>query len=342
MDTKSIYINKLAATINNDTVKQSFYDPTSHIGTQPIRVLTGNILHWFENAEQNFKQDLIREVTFSGLQKSIHYINEETKISDVAYVDGNKQIAIQETFLSFLWSISYGLVVIFDEVIMRPRVEENYVRTQADIDRVNKAKELFDYGLSLLDNFNKWDINSLPNPEYYDPNDNAYIEKINAVFLAAVNFVLVHEFGHVYLGHIDLHNLLYQQGQQPTKDEILKGEFAADEYSFKTLMDGADFIANKQTVSAGIIAGLCALLFFDRSLDGDDHPDPDYRIKRALDKLNLDEKDNLWGIAALAFKLWADKYKIDLGWPPIVDTYKELFDLTIEKLKTHGHRNGSS
>ena len=43
---------------------------------------------------------------------------------------------------------------------------------------------------------------------------------INGVFLAAVNFVLVHEFGHVYLGHIDLDNDLLKKGQLPDKKEI--------------------------------------------------------------------------------------------------------------------------
>ena len=32
-------------------MKQSRYDSSIHKGTQPIRVLNGNILNWFENAD---------------------------------------------------------------------------------------------------------------------------------------------------------------------------------------------------------------------------------------------------------------------------------------------------
>jgi hypothetical protein len=313
-------------------VKQNFYNPLYHNGTQPIRVLAPNILHWFQNADKDFLTEILSEINNNGLKKSINYIDGENKISHIAYVDENKEITIEETFLAYLWTISYSLIVLFDEVIMRPRVEENYQLTKADIDRVNEAQQIFDYGLSLVKSFTKWDINNLPNPEYYDPAQNSYIEKANGIFLAAVNFVLVHEFAHVFLGHIDFDNHLYDQGLVPTKKDIKDGEYAADDYSFKTLMSGADYIANKSTVSTGIITGLCSLLFFSASTDGDDHPDPGERIKIALDNLGLDEKDNLWGIASLAFKLWATHYKIDLDWPPIVDTYKDLLTLTLSKI----------
>jgi len=33
-------------------MKQSKYNPAVHDGTQQIRVLNGNILHWFENHPQ--------------------------------------------------------------------------------------------------------------------------------------------------------------------------------------------------------------------------------------------------------------------------------------------------
>lgn len=102
-------------------MKKSIYDSKIHKGTQPIRVLNGNILNWFENAEKDFLETLKDEVKYNELKNGIGYINSETKVREVAYVDDAKQITIQETFLSYLWTISYGLVVMFDEVIMRPR-----------------------------------------------------------------------------------------------------------------------------------------------------------------------------------------------------------------------------
>jgi hypothetical protein len=322
-------------------MKQSRYDSTSHNGTQPIRVLNGNILNWFENAEKDFLDTLKDEVNYNSLKNGISYINSETKVKEVAYVDETKQITIQETYLSYLWTISYGLVVMFDEVIMRPRIENGYIQTLADVERVKKAQELFDYGLNLLKEYKVWNKDLLPNPEYYDSSENAYIEKINGVYLAAVNFVLVHEFAHVTLGHIDLDNERAKNGEITPKEEIKEGEYAADNYSFQTLISGADYIANQSTVRMGILAGLCSLLFFSNSLDGDDHPDPDERIKTILEKLNLDETDNLWGIASLALKLWSNHYKVDLKLPQIVDTYKDLFYIILNRLSNYGHRNGN-
>lgn len=322
-------------------MKQSKYDSAVHQGTQPIRVLNGNILYWFENTEKDFLENLKDEVSYNALQNGIGYINSETIVKEVAYVDDTKKITIQETFLSYLWTISYGLVVMFDEVIMRPRIENGYIQTLADIDRVKKAQELFDYGLTLLKSFSTWDKDNLPNPEYYDPKDNTYIEKINSVYLSAVNFVLVHEFAHVTLGHIDQDIERAAKGVFATKEEIKADEYAADNYSFQTLICGADYLANQTTVRMGILAGLCSLLFFSSSLDGDDHPDPDERIKIILEKLNLEETDNLWGIASFALKLWSNHYKIDLNLPAVVDTYKDLFYLILDRLSNYGHRNGS-
>jgi hypothetical protein len=325
-------------------MKQSRYDSAIHHGTQPIRVLNGNVLHWFENAEKDFLETLKGEVNYNALQNGIGYINSETKVEEVAYagnVGETKKITIQETFLSYLWTISYGLVVMFDEVIMRPRIENGYIQTLADIERVKKAQALFDYGLSLLKSFSTWDKDNLPNPEYYDPADNTYIEKINSVYLAAVNFVLVHEFAHVTLGHIDQDIERGKKGEVTTKEEIRTDEFAADNYSFQTLINGAEYLANQSSVRMGILAGLCSLLFFSSSLDGDDHPDPDDRIKIMIEKLNLEETDNLWGIASLALKLWSNHYKVDLKLPAVVDTYKDLFYIILDRLSNYGHRNGS-
>ena len=315
-------------------MKQSKYISGVHYGTQPIRVLNENIIYWFENVEKDFLETLKNEVNYHALQNGIGYINNETKVNEIAYVDESKKIWIQETFLSYLWSISYGLVVMYDEVIIRPRIENGYIQTLVDIQRVKEAQKLFDYGLSLLKSFSTWDKDNLPNPEYYDTNDNEYIEKVNSVYLSAVNFVLIHEFAHVILGHIEQDIELAAKGEFTNREEIKKDEYSADNYSFQTLIDGADYLANQSTIRMGIFAGLFSLLFLSSSLDGDDHPDSDERIKIILEKLNLEETDNLWGIASLALKLWSSHYKIDLKLPDVVETNKDLFYLILERLSS--------
>lgn len=72
----------------------------------------------------------------------------------------------------------------------------------------------------------------------------------------------------------------------------------------------------------------------DKSLSGGDtHPDNDIRLKVAIEKMNLEDLDLLWGIASLTFTFWSTKHNIKLDLPPIVDNFKHLFDLTLESVR---------
>jgi hypothetical protein len=69
--------------------------------------------------------------------------------------------------------------------------------------RITKAQQLFNYGISLIKIFTPWDKSTLPNPECYDEQDEFYVQRVNAVFVYAMNFILCHEFVHVEREHID-------------------------------------------------------------------------------------------------------------------------------------------
>ena len=85
----------------------------------------------------------------------------------------------------------------------------------------------------------------------------------------------------------------------------------------------------------GIVAGLCSLIFFGSVLASSTHPDKDERIRLALERLNLEDEDNMWGVACLALKLWDDLYNINLNWPKDVDTYKKLFYCVLKQLEIY-------
>jgi len=53
----------------------------------------------------------------------------------------------------------------------------------------------------------------------------------------------------------------------------------------------------------------------------------------ALESLDIEETDNMWGIACLAIKLWSEKSNITLDLPTVTETYKDLFYLTLKKLE---------
>lgn len=303
-------------------MKKSVYNPSEHKGAQPIRVLAYNIIEWFEKTYPDFIIELENEVNHNGLQKGISYLIGNNPITEVAFVDGNKKIAIEETFLSYLWSISYGLVVIYDNGILQPTLNGTYNgKLNPNDEKTMKALGLFKYGLSLIGNFSEWDKASLPNPEEYDNEEDEYVEKVNSVFLHAIKFILCHEFAHVYLGHVDADN----SGIPASDAEIKKDEYSADNYAISTVLQGVTDTQSKTNICMGVVAGLCALLFLDKELTRTTHPDSDLRIQNAIDQFNLAEDDNIWGIACLGFQFWATKYNIDLELPTEkVNTYKEL------------------
>lgn len=318
----------------NYVMKKDYYNPKSHKGSQPVRVLYENTEHWFKNVYPEFKSSELQEaIEKFGLHEDLNIIEREEKIASPAFVGTFKIISIQETFLSYLWSLTYSLIFIYDKTIHEPRTIENHVITPKVIEQANKARKLFDYGLSLLDTFNPWDKENLPNPEYYDEVYDDYIGKANGAYLHAVNFILVHELGHVALGHIDKDIESDEKGIEISNVTKLQDEIDADNYSFERMLRFSTHLTNNYTVSVGIIAALCSFIFFSTNMKGGDHPDPDRRLQSALEKLNLEEEDNLWGLSCLAFKLWAMKNKIELDWPQTIETYKELFYLTMTKLE---------
>ena len=143
---------------------------------------------------------------------------------------------------------------------------------------------------------------------------------------------------HVSLGHVDK----LENETQSIAEENLIEEYDADLFAFERIMKGANNLTNSHTAEVGLVAGLCSILFFSSDMKGGDHPDPDERLKIILEKLNLQPEDNLWGIACVALKLWANHNTVDLEWPTIVDTYSDLFYSTLEVLKRQKSRTPPS
>jgi hypothetical protein len=320
-------------------MKQSLYNPEEHHGEQPIRVLRGNLDKWFEETYPNFKGEVLEEaINNLGLHHELNVIDRLERVQMPAGVGTFKIITVQETFLSYLWGLCYSLIYIYDKQIHQPKIDSTYVITRDISNKINKAHELFNYSISLTDNYNPWDTENLPNPEFCEPSEE-YIFKANGVYLHAINYILIHELGHVVLGHVDQDIDNEKKGLETSPEDILKGEYEADAYSIEKLLQGGAHMTNDSTVAAGIIAGICSFIFFDSSMKGGDHPDPDERLQNAFDSLDLEPEDNLYGIACLALRLWSMKFNIDLRWPAIVETYKELFEITMSRLAEHKTKN---
>lgn len=305
--------------------------PASSMGTQPIKVLENNIISFFEKTNKQFAKQLDYDVANLDLKAGIGYINEEAKItnSPVAYINSNKQIHIQETFLSYVWIISYCLVSIFDEHILAPRLNRQFFNNPI---RLQKKFDFFNYAISLINRFSTWDIDKFPNPAKYAIEDKLYVEKTNSVFLQAVNFVMCHEYSHFSLGHTDLSIDAMVNGTTISDAESKKQECEADENAIKLMVTKPKTKKFKKNIEYGIVAGLSSLIFFNKICVLDNYPDPEIRLKMALEQLNLKDEDLHWGLASLALKIWTNRQNVSLTLPTIVDTYKECFYAILDEI----------
>ncbi len=176
---------------------KNFSNPT-HRGLQPIKVLEHNVIYVFENTYQDFLEELKKAISDKGLQRGFTYYCLEEPIrysnehfdSQTPFVGVDKKIVLHETFLSFLWIYCYNILVVFDEAIQKPLLNKTYDPKNPLPEIVQEALRTFDYGLSLIDTFTKWD-KSLPNPEEYDTDKSFYIERANFVFLYALDSVAI-------------------------------------------------------------------------------------------------------------------------------------------------------
>lgn len=299
----------------------------SHKGTQPVRVLQHNIVKQFEDTTPDFIQLTLDTIIDKGLKRGIGYhINENPIVvpgqpSQTPYVDGTKKIYIHETFASYVWCIAYSLVVLYDEAVAKPS-QNLFLRREInkiDYNKIREAQSLFDYGISLIAVFSTWD-KSLPNPESYDESNSFYIERTNAVFTYALNFILCHEFIHVEREHIDRKLV-----SSITDHESIEFEKEADHKAIELILAGVS-PERRKTAIAGILIGLCSLLYFKSETLSNSHPDTDKRIDNFLLAVNPPNDDSIWGVAALAYRLWDNQFSKAFNYPKQVNDFKEMYE----------------
>ncbi len=302
-----------------------FYNPTTHKGNLPVRVLPYNFIDWFENVTPDFKDETKAEIDYNGLKAGLIYHISNGPISDIPSLNGDRRIELNENYNQYLWSICYALSVLFEEIIHKPKTAGTYTG-KLDLSNpfVKKATDLFKCGMGLLREYQEEEFFALPNPEKYIETDQYYVERTNGIYTAAMTFILLHEFGHQFYGHLDY---------IPTSAESKKEEFIADEFAIDKI--AYNFKSEKGTsYKFGIIATLSSFMLIDDSLSGGDtHPDIDDRLTAAMEKLDLGELDEMWCVASLACRLWASHYKIVLDLPQTVNNYRQLYYLTIAEMR---------
>lgn len=306
------------------------YNRDEHNGLLPVRVLQHNIIDWFEHSYPDFLADAQHEIQSCGLKRGIQYHVEQAPAVHTAGIDPSKTIHLYEPFNQYVWCICYAMIVAFEEGIQTPLNKGTYNGVMVFNAEVKRALRVFGYGLSLIRRFHPMN-RSLPNPERYREPLRYKIEKANGVFVAALNFILLHEFGHQYYGHLDT--------RQSSDAEAKQRERYCDEFACEKL--ASQFGSERgRTLKLGAICGSASIVLHDDSLSGgQEHPDPDERLSNVLGWLCLDSTDSYWGIASFMYRLWSIHYEKPYTLPPVVDDYQAMFNATsaaISQLKMGG------
>jgi hypothetical protein len=308
-------------TVNN------FYSPEFHGGDLPVRVLGGNVIIWLETITPTFLDEVKERIKNHQFDPGIEYniTEEKIKLNDVPQLFGNK-IVLYENFNQYIWCICYSILVLFEEGINKPIIEGRF-KNKMDLanNKIVEAHGVLETGLSLFREYDKHSFYLLANPETYDPVNQEYVGISNAIYSAAMVFVLLHEYAHHLHGD--------QRISSP--DIMKKQEYEADAYAYKKMAESFS-TKNGETNKIGIILGMSALILCNERLDGGaSHPDPEDRVVKALEFMNLDDKAYVWGIAGFALQVWSIEYGAILKLPDQFENYKESFISTFTAIKSN-------
>lgn len=307
------------------------YDPKIHLGTQPIRVLNHMNGLMFVNTHPGFPKELFKEMDNGVLSTGVFPILGEVPCEKhTPFVDKQKNVSIHETFLSYLWGVTYSVYALFLETIEFPELNQNlgYTKYPVRQENIDKAYLVFNYAKSLIRVFEVWDKEALPNPESYpaDASDRVYIEQTMVYYTEAVKFILCHEFTHAQK-HIDA---LIQGGLE--ESHFLKFEEEADANAIKLMKMGMVENFNKEVVEIGVVIALLSMFYFSKTTTGIKHPNNEDRLTTALEHLQLDESHSAWGIACIGLKLWDEQFNQNLEWP-LELAHKELYYNIVGQIK---------
>lgn len=310
------------------------YDSKIFQGSQPIRVAIPMAIHMFKHSDFGFHKKLIEKIKEGKLNNELdirlgtsplHIGNGNFWTPRVS--DANRKIQLHETFLSYLWCITYSNYVEYIETVDYPKLnkqlgEEKYPISQQNI---NGAKEVFAYGKSLIVDYTEWDKENLANPEIYMANSRDYIEQTNCFFTEAIKFILCHEFAHIVL-HLDI----LDENTPDSHYQIYEEE--ADKYALDTISKMKNGV-NRWAIEVGVVFAVLSMFYFKASTESKKHPNTEDRLTNILELQNLDDEHYAWGIACIGLKNWSEQFQLGLSISKDILTPKQLYYDLVSQIK---------
>lgn len=308
----------------------------------PINVLFGNIINRFENIQSNTLDDHYKAFQSGYISQEIAYDDLPNKVKTPSSDTKSRQIYLQETYLTYLWSYIYSIFVIHEEGIQKRMINNTWDGIiQYDSPLLISAKDLFLWSISLIDTYSCWD-KKLPNPEKHtNEQEKFYAEKVNGIFQDAVTFIMFHEFAHLTLGH----DIYYESKENAQKKEeknynLHELEKDSDNFAFSILVKEDDEYSKQLTSTLAVQFVMTSSFLLEPKkyqTIQHSHPTLDNRLFYFFQNMRLkDEKHDFYikYISSLGLRMYLEKDKIldineNIG---IFDTIEDITNFYLEKL----------
>jgi len=288
----------------------------------PVWVLRHNVIAMFEEVAEYNGYSMNAVVSRGTVNPVIDWCCNRGRPRG-PFVDlDTKTICLQESYLAFLWAMTYSSFVLYEEGVQRRMLEGTFTGAiQYDTPLLIRARALGDWAERFAGRYEPWNERDLPNPRSYrDAQEKSLAEKTNGIFLRAVTYLLFHELGHLSEAHF----------RTDSDAEQLEQEKQADNFALSFLSDSASNEIQRRISGAALVLLTTSSLFLAtefRQIWQRRHPHTHDRIRHAISGLNLQSqqsKDYVYYLASIRMR----QFLIRHGLAPeiwVEDTAEDLF-----------------
>ena len=316
----------------------------------PIRNVVGNCIGKFKSLNPDVVA--VQEQLKRNFDPCI-YIDPTPSAFYAPRVDYNKKkIEVAETFLNFLWAFTYFAFVYQESANDLLKTNPSATHLLVTSPEMQNAKALLDFCRDLrVGGYSSWP-NGVISPLFSGQPTNDvedYALKTNGLFSTAVACLLLHEVGHLSLGHetecrlkeeIE-HRMEEERTYKPSDDElepIISAETEADNFALNLVLRLSDEELTKLNNSYGTVIAFCSMLFCTKTVRGvkqQFHPNLHDRVFRAVQRVEGIEVKNEgyfphFACQAMMLMLDKDGYSLpsyDAGVDPmkyLIETLEEV------------------
>lgn len=304
--------------------------------SKPISILYDRITDLFEAG--HLPERLDRAIRNGQLSLAIFIDPEPNKIR-TPFVDlEDHEIKLQETFLSYLWSICYCMIA-FQQMTI-DQSEEEIVKLK-NSPEANTVGRMFEWAVSLRDTHTNWP-KELPTPLQ----KGTRIVETNELFLFAIRYLMYHEVGHLVL-HESSVEFIKNNRRSPAilpedSRRLRQMEFQADEYAIDILLDAKPEDQHRYMNFLGAAVAHLSSLFLledDDMRGGRTHPDFDIRLKRLAKKATFNEQAHtlFFNVTiSIGLQVFFERYGVHYLPPDSsswrLQNFSDLFSLLYQKI----------